>query len=291
MDCWIHIFIATSDVCEKCVPALERIWPELVPGVCVTVLSGEKPVAEVTLNRRFAGLQVHHHPGESVWHLRQRMGALLTGSQWMVFLEDHNLPLPGWLTSLVAELRHTQEEVDAVFGATCNQTSTGPWDWANYLAVQLFHWAPLTSPGVYPLPFNSAVRVARLPPLPWALGTLEQFMPALAQGGRMSAEFVVDHIQYRTFPDVLSYHFANGRASAANLRSHLRRPWRQLAGHLLHVLVVRPVQGWRLMRQHPQRHLLPSGTWWRWPLLLFAHASGAAVGFVAGSGRSMWLLE
>lgn len=297
---WLQIVIATAEAPGKCVPALERIWADWVPGVGLTVLSGEMPdAASDALCRRFPGLRIFHHAGESVWHLRQRIGGLLAGSRWLVLLEDHNLPQSGWLPGLLAELQatdqqagaHTGPRVDAIFGATCNQTSTGPWDWANYLAVLAFHWAPLDAPTVFPLAFNAAVRVSCLPAAPWALGALEQTFPRLAEQGRMSGAFVVDHIQYRVFPAVLGYHFANGRATGATLRTQLLHPWRQLAGHLLHVLVVRPWRSLLRMRQHPQGHQLPRGTAWRLPLLLAAHAGGAVVGFLAGPGQSMWLLE
>jgi hypothetical protein len=107
----------------------------------------------------------------------------------------------------------------------------------------------------------------------------------------MSEEFVVDHIQYRSFPSVLGYHFANGRATGATLRTQVGRPAGLLARHLAHVLVVRPWCSRKVMRQHPQRHQLPRGTGWRLAMLLAAHACGALVGFMAGPGQSMWQLE
>lgn len=289
---WLHIVIATAESPDKCALALTRIWPDLVPGVCLTVLSAQAQDAHSDdMCRRFPGLRIHHHEGESVWHLRQRIDELVVGSTWLVLLEDHNLPHPGWLPGLLAEVRAADPGVDAVFGATSNQTSTGPWDWANYLAVLVFHWAPLASPSVFPLAFNAAVRVTSLPLAPWTLGALEQHFTGLSSRGRMSQAFVVDHVQYRAFPSVLGYHFANGRATGATLRTQLQRPLRQLVGHLAHVVLVRPKRGWQLIRQHPQRHELPCGTWWRWRLLLLTHACGATVGFVAGAGQSMWQLE
>lgn len=289
---WLQIVIATAEAPGKCVPALERIWPNRVPGVGLTVLSGEVPdAASDALCRRFPGLRIHHHAGESVWHLRQRIGGLVAGSNWLVLLEDHNLPQPGWLPGLLAQVRQADDRVVAIFGATCNQTSTGPWDWANYLAVLAFHWAPLDAPTVFPLAFNAAVRVSCLPVAPWTLGALEQTFPRLAEQGRMSGAFVVDHIQYRAFPSVLGYHFANGRATGATLHSRGVRPVGLLVAHLLHVLAVRPWRSLRVMRRHPQGHQLPRGTGWRLAMLHAAHACGAVVGFVAGPGRSMWQLE
>lgn len=288
---WLQIFIVTAESPEKCAPALERIWPDLVPEVGVTVLSGEDRAVSDDLAIRFPGLRIDHHAGESVWHLRQRIGGLVAGSNWLVLLEDHNLPQPGWLPGLLAQVRQADDRVGAIFGATCNQTSTGPWDWANYLAVLVFHWAPLTSSLVFPLVFNAAVRVASLPAHPWVPGTLEQAMPSLAQHGHMSASFVVDHIQPRSFPSVLGYHFANGRATGATLPLRGLRPVGLLVAHLLHVLAVRPWRSLRVMRRHPQGHQLPRGTGWRLAMLHAAHACGAVVGCVAGPGRSMWQLE
>lgn len=291
-DHLLHIFIVTGDPPGKCAPALACLLPDMTAAVRITVLSGSAPDADPQPLPSFDGLSVYLYPGESVWHLRQRMAEHAQDSQWMILLEDHNLPLPGWLPQLCNVLQQTPESVDAVFGATDNLTSTGPWDWANYLAVQVFHWAPGVPDQVHPLPFNSAMRVSRLPPAPWQVGTFEAVaVGQVAQRACFSPRFPVDHIQPRTFPSVLNYHFANGQATGAHLRIHGRRPIRQTAAHLLHVLLVRPLQSARVICRHPQRQVLPAGTWWRLPLLLWAHALGAAYGFFAGPGRSMWLLE
>jgi hypothetical protein len=287
----LQVFIATAEAPEKCVPALERIWPDLRPGVSVTVLAGAAEAAAGDLARRFPGLHVRLHLGDSVWHLRRRIGELVSTSKWMVVMEDHNLPQSGWLPHLMAEVENADARVHAIFGATCNQTSIGLWDWANYLAVLVFHWAPLQSNTVYPLLFNAAVRVAHLPAAPWTLGALEHAFARLAACGQMSGNFVVDHIQYRAFPSVLGYHFANGRATGATLRTQSAQPVRQLAGHVLHLLVVRPWRSLRLIHKHALRHQLPRGTWRRLLALHLAHACGAVAGFVAGPGQSMWQLE
>lgn len=289
----LHVFIVTADAPQKCVLALENIWPDMRADVRVTLICGaDTSDADRALCQRFPGLALRHHPGDSVWHLRRHMGELTQDSDWMLLLEDHNVPLPGWLPRLRHELQTAGDGVSAIFGATDNLTSTAPWDWANYLAVQVFHWAPGVAATVHPLPFNAAMRVNRLPPTPWQLGTFEAVaVGKVAQHGRSSAAFVVDHIQPRQFPSVLSYHFANGQATGAHLRSRGQHPARQILGHSLHVLLVRPLQSAQVIRRHPQRHLLPRGTWWRLPVLLWAHALGAWVGFVAGAGKSMWLLE
>lgn len=289
----LHIFIVTADKPQKCIPALESFWPDMPPGVRVTVLSSaDVNEADADLYQRFPGLTLRHHPGDSVWHLRRHIGELTQDSRWMLLLEDHNVPLPGWLPQLQHELQQAAAGINAIFGATDNLTSTGPWDWANYLAVQVFHWAPGVSGTAHPLPFNAAMRVSQLPPAPWQLGTFEAVaVGKVAQHACCSNAFVVDHIQPRLFPSVLSYHFANGQATGAHLRSRGQQPVRQILGHSLHVLLIRPLQSAQVIRRHPQRHVLPRGTWWRLPALLFAHALGAWVGFVIGPGQSMWLLE
>ncbi len=291
----LHIFIVTADEPQKCIPALESIWPDMTPSTRVTLLSGTNANAndaDTVLRQRFPGLALHRHPGDSVWHLRQRMRDLIQNSRWMLLLEDHNLPLPGWLYGLQHELQHAKEGVSAFFGCTDNLTSTAPWDWANYLAVQVFHWVPGIPNATHPLPFNAAMRVSQLPPAPWQLGTFEALaVGQVAQHARSSTAFVVDHIQPRHFPSVLNYHFANGQATGAHIRARGEQPIRQICGHSVHVLLVRPLQSAQVILKHPQRRLLPRGTWWRLPLLLWAHALGAWLGFVVGAGRSVWLLE
>ena len=289
----LHIFIVTADSPQKCAPALESFWPDMVEGVRVTILVGQTLTsADAKFQQRFPNVTVHHHPGESVWHLRQRIGELTQDSRWMLLLEDHNVPLPGWLPSLIGELLETEEQVNAIFGSTDNLTSIEPWDWANFLAVQVFHWAPGIAETAHPLPFNAAMRVTQLPSAPWFLGTFEAVaVGQVAQRSRSSSAFVVDHIQPRSFPSVLSYHFFNGQATGAHLRSRQQKPLRCIVAHTVHVLAVRPVQSARVISRHPKRHVLPRGTWWRLPVLLGAHAIGAWVGFLAGPGQSMWQLE
>lgn len=289
----LHIFIVTAESPQKCTSALESFWQDMVEGVQVTVLAANTHAATVTAwHQRFPGLTLGHHPGESVWHLRRRIGELTQNSHWMLLLEDHNVPLSGWLPRLMDELQCTDESVSAIFGSTDNLTSTEPWDWANFLAVQVFHWAPGVVETAHPLPFNAAMRVSQLPSAPWLLGTFEAVaVGQVSYNSRSSSAFVVDHIQPRSFPSVLSYHFFNGQATGAHLRSRQTRPLRQIAAHTVHVLLVRPVRSARVISRHPKRGVLPKGTWWRLPVLLGAHAIGAWVGFVAGPGHSMWQLE
>lgn len=287
----LHVFIVSGDAPSKCAAVLRLLQPDMTPAIRITFLSGA-PAANDKAEIIFDGLSIQHHPGESIWHLRKRMVELAQDSEWMILLEDHNRPLPGWLPQLCKALQHTSPSVDALFGATDNLTSTGPWDWANYLAVQVFHWAPGIQEHAHPLPFNAAMRVSRLPPAPWEVGTFEAVAVAqVSQHAQFSPRFPVDHIQPRAFPSVLTYHFANGQATGAHLRIHSVHPVRKTAAHLIHVLWVRPLQSARILRQHPKRHLLPPGTWWRLPCLLWAHGAGTIFGFFFGAGRSMWLLE
>jgi hypothetical protein len=289
----LHVFLVTAEGPGKCAPALQRLWDEMVDGVQVSLLSGAEPNDAPPLDSdAFPGLELRHFPGESVWHLRRHIAPLLQGATWMVLLEDHNVPLPGWLPRLMAALGHINTDIQAVFGTTDNLTSTGPWDWANFLAVQVFHWAPGTANAVHVLPFNAAFRVSQLPPAPWKLGTFETVaVPSVATRSRLSADFPVDHIQYRCFPSVLGYHFANGRATGAQLREHRRRPFVVLLAHLAYVLIKRPALSALTIWRHPRSHALPAGTWWRLPVLLWAHACGAVVGWIAGAGQAMWQLE
>lgn len=289
----LHIVISTADGPEKCDRALAALLPDLGVGdVRLTLLHGGSASPDTL--RRWAGtpVELRHFPGETVWHLRRRLPELVSDCEWLLLLEDHNQPLPGWLPALREVLARTPAGTTAVLGATSNLTSTEPWSWANFLTVQCFHWTPQLSIPVRPLPFNAAFRRRLLPSGPWTLGYFEtQVMRTLMRQATGDAGFPVDHIQHRPFPGVLRYHHANGRATGAYLRQHAATPARHLGIHLLHVLLQRPWQAFQQTRHHPLAGSLPRGTRARMYALSIAHAAGAVHGFLRGEGRALELLE
>ncbi|MCM2252933.1 MAG: hypothetical protein NDJ19_11290 [Ramlibacter sp.] len=288
----VHVFIVSGDHPAKCYPALDRIAPDLGERTHVTVLSGLSHPELGELRDYGARVTFRHFPGDSVWHLRARLPPMAGSFEWILVLEDHNVPLPGWLAALQEVLGRTGEGVPIVFGATSNLTSTDAWSWANYLAVQVFHWAPEMRQPVQPLPFNAAIRSSLLPARCWELGEYETVVLArLMRDAQCSARFPVDHIQFRRFPEVLTHHWFNGRSTGAFIRTHSLSKIKALLAHVAYVLVVRPARTFAALRRHPLSGTLPAGTYLRTCILALAHGCGAVVGFLAGPGESMWRLE
>jgi hypothetical protein len=288
----LHVFIVSGDHPQKSYKALDQIAPDLNDGDHVTVLSGVNSPDLGDLREFGPRVTFRHFPGESVWHLRARLPTMAGSFDWVSILEDHNLPLPDWPSRLRRVLAQSPDDVSAVFGATSNLTSTGKWSWANYLAIQAFHWTPQMWQPAKPLPFNLAIRTRLLPTGHWKLGEYETTVIAsLMPHAVANASFPVDHIQHREFPGVLAYHWANGRATGAFMRTHAVSKTRSLLGHLAYVLVIRPTQSEAAINRHPLRVTLPAGTFARTYVLALAHACGAAFGFFAGPGDSPWRLE
>lgn len=288
----LHVFIVSGDHPQKCYRALDQIAPYLNISDHVTVLSGANVRDLGDLREYGPHVTFRHFPGDSVRHLRARLPTMAGSFEWVSILEDHNLPLPSWLPQLRQVLVQTPDNVSAVFGATSNLTSTSKWSWANYLAVQVFHWAPQMHQPVKPLPFNSAIRRRLLPEDRWELGEYETTVIAsLMPDAVGNASFPVDHIQYREFPTVLAYHWFNGRSTGAFIRTHAASKTISLLGHLVYVLVIRPAQTRVALKGHPLVATLPAGTYARTYVLALTHACGAAFGFLAGPGGSLWRLE
>ena len=106
-----------------------------------------------------------------------------------------------------------------------------------------------------------------------------------------NASFPVDHIQSRELPSVLGYHWSNGRATGAFIRSHAPAKTRRLLGHLAYVLMTRPAQTKAALKRHPLKLTLPAGTYARTCILAAMHACGVAFGFLAGPGKAPWRSE
>ena len=92
----LHVFIVSAEHPRRCYGALDQLVPDLNYGDQVTVLSGVDS-AELGELRDFGSqVTVLHFPGDSVWHLRARLPPMAGSVEWVLVLEDHNVPLPGW---------------------------------------------------------------------------------------------------------------------------------------------------------------------------------------------------
>ena len=284
-----HMILFTGDPLKKIEPVLRKLRREDARDIRVTVVSGRSADAD---DSNPHNVEVIRFPGESTLHLRTRIPVFAGQAEWVILLEDHNHLDDNWLRNLRCALKEAPAHVGAVAGGADNRTSTDPWSWANFLVVLGFYWAPCSRPPAEPLFFNVAYRRDVFPPHTYGLGEFEmETTEALMSHETSAMPFPVDHVQFRSFPNVFYYHWCNGRMTGAMMRhnkpdgyAHVVRHAKWVAGGRMRLLE-------DIIRTHPKSGLLPAGTIARVRLLAFCHAMGALVGGLIGYGRAPWALE
>lgn len=285
-----QVFVVSQEPVSK----VQRLTEELARApsrdFLMDVLTGAQAAGDATIpDERVA---VWHFPGESVFHLRSRIPTLAGDADWIVILEDHNLIYPGWPDDVTDALRGADPATSMLIGAATNQRSTDAWSWANFLSVLGFHWAPCIQTPLEPLSFNVAIRRDALPKGRFELGAYEAlFVPRLMPGARPAPGFPVDHVQFRRFPEVIYYHWCNGRVTGAFMRQFADAGFGKVWSHAKNTSFQRQKRLRRVIRSHPGNHELPRYTCARLQLLAFAHSLGALHGGVRGTGRAPWALE
>jgi hypothetical protein len=182
-----------------------------------------------------------------------------------------------------------------IVGAATNERSTDAWSAANFLSVLGFHWAPVIPRPVEPLGFNVAIRRKLLGHDRLQLGQYEmQLVPRAMEAVEADASFPVDHVQYRRFPQVLYYHWCNGRVTGSFMRKYDPAGFRKAWDHAANTCLGRQRRQRRLravLRAHPLRHTLVRGTFLRLQLLAITHSLGSLWGGIFEEGRAPWELE
>ena len=179
-----------------------------------------------------------------------------------------------------------------VVGAATNTRSTDKWSWANFLCVLGFHWAPEIQTPLEPLAFNVALKRAVLGRDRLALGQYEsEIVPLAMKAARADPGFSVDHMQFRKLPEVVYYHWCNGRVTGAGMREFTARGMNQVYDHARDTCFLCQRLLREVLRHHPLKSELPRGTTVRIQLLAAAHSLGALYGGRFGAGRAPWALE
>jgi len=285
-----EVFIVTAEAIDKVLTvacALERSDADFFG---TNVLSGAPDMGD----RSAIGESVRmlHYPGESVFHLRSRIPALAGECEWVVILEDHNLIDDSWVANIRSALDRCGPDVSMLVGAATNERSTDAWSWANFISVLGFHWAPVIQKPLEPLGFNVAIRRSLLGRERLAVSQYEsEIVPKAMKTARADAEFPVDHMQFRRFPEVLYYHWCNGRATGAGMRDFTAKGLQHVRDHARNTSFIHQKRLRAVLRKHPLRDRLPRGTRVRMQVLALAHSLGALYGGRFGPGRSWFALE
>lgn len=285
-----EVFIVTAEPVEKVLPVARVLGKSRLETFSTHVLSGAEEIGD--LSKICETVNVSHFPGESVFHLRSRIPALAGNCEWVVILEDHNLIEESWPKHIQAALERCEPGVTALIGTATNTRSTDKWSWANFLCVLGFHWSPEIRVPLEPLGFNVALRRSLLGREGLALGQYEyEIVPKAMQAARPDPSFPVDHMQFRRFPEVVYYHWCNGRVTGAGMREFMSGGKRHVYKHARNTTFLRQRILRKVVRSHPLRADLPGGTCLRTQLLAIAHSLGAIYGGWFGVGRAPWALE
>lgn len=282
--------IYTTEEPEKTYGVISVLAPHLGSGVRIAVL--HSVACRHALKDFGPQVQFHHIPNEPAIGLRGQMPAYAGDVEWVCILEDHVHVDASWLDGLLTELRAMPDDVTSVIGSACNLTSLEPWSWANFLNVQVFHWTPSLVEPLQPLGFNMAFRRRLLPAHALEHGEFElTCVQDCMANPRGSTRFPANHVQQRFLPQVLYYHYANGRVTGAAMRKHHSNGLLHVFRHAIHNAGRRRRTVDRLIREHELYPDLPYGTRWRVGVLALCHSIGAVMGGSAGAGRTPWALE
>ncbi len=125
----LHIVIVSGEGWSKASTGLETLAPQLGRRLFLTLLCGEE---DTRLLPDYPGTEVLTFPGESVFQLRARLPTILRESVWVSVLEDHVVPMEGWLAAVQRTIAEASPDTMAFTGVVANETSTSPWGWANF---------------------------------------------------------------------------------------------------------------------------------------------------------------
>lgn len=201
-------------------------------------------------------------------------------NDWIVLIEDHGRPLPGFLEGYRDAIRDNPE-IDLFSGALENVTSTSAWGFANFLMGAHTYWPSARSQPKHASNANLCVRSNAILPREMACdgGVLYLTLQRLIRAGRyMHCEnAVVDHVLPLTREEAAAFQFQCAacstrvrRETVAN-RSPIIQILRSCVG-VLHHGAVKPVRVLLQVRRTKQFGLVMFG---RLALLGFFFGLGA----------------
>ncbi|MCZ7658966.1 MAG: alpha/beta fold hydrolase [Xanthobacteraceae bacterium] len=252
----------------------------------ILVVTRQDHVAEVPY-RGEGWLRVVGVPEASVFALRAS-APKHARNDWIVLLEEHSLVTAATLEAARSIIRE-RRDVDLIMFLGRNLTSTGPWEWANFLHTFALVWAPIEGPPAFsPAPAAIVRRsvIGELREGGWEF----ELIPRLFASGRVAFgnEIYIDHVRPLAGAECLVLNFHNARA-CAGLSRRLGRPTRAILYEGWHVFAERPQQLTRALA--PRLRELPAGTPWRLRAVGFAHLLGCLAGALFGPGRSTHAID
>ena len=282
----LQIVIISGEGWRKTLPAVQRLWPQLGPRQWLSVLCGEDDREAFP---HFAATELRVFPGESVFQLRARLPTILREAAWVAILEDHTVPMPGWLDGVVHALEKAKLDTVAFTGTAANETSTSPWSWANFLFNFWSHWHPSAAAELTGTVATTIFRRDLVGSRPLKIYQFEEFI--LGQRGPVINDFPVNHIQVTTWWEATSHVFDNGRVAGSAIRRNSLSPSRTLGSGVRWVLGGRSKEIAMVLRDHPRFPELPPGTLARIRWIAWCHSAGAIFGALFGGGRAHKRLE
>lgn len=288
-DASISFIVTTENTASQCGRILDVLKSAKTDNDEVVVVTSTSGANEPALAER-SGFRVVAIPDASVFTLRANVPAVAR-NEWVVMLEEHAMVTPATLDAIRRIIRE-RPDVDLIQFVGKNLTSTGPWDWANFLLTFAFLWAPVSSPPTFsPVTAVTVRRSALRTEAPLRDGEWElRTIPGLFASGRTawSNDIFIDHVKFLSMTSGLAIAFHNARAGAGLSRS-FGRPRKEIFAEGWYVLTQRPGQ---TAKQCAARwHELPTGVKWRLHAFGLMHLIGNAWGAFFGPGRSPHRLD
>ena len=282
----LHIVIVSGNGWRKPLPVARDLAPQLGDRLWLSVLCGE---AENEAQPQFPRTDFHVFPGESVFQLRARLPTILREAAWVAVLEDHAMPMPGWVDGATRAIQNVPQDTLSFTGSAANETSTRPWSWASFLFNFWQHWHPSAASRLQGTVGTTVFRRDLVGSRPLRIHEFEELI--LGRRGPVVNGFPVNHIQVTTWWVATARVFDNGRVAGSAIRRNSLSPSRTLKDAVRWAVGGRNREIALTLRDHPRAAELPSGTMWRVRWIALCHSAGAIFGALVGSGRAQKRLE
>jgi hypothetical protein len=229
--------------------------------------------------------------GASVFGLR-KLGMRQARGEIIAITEDHCRVTSDWCEQII--LAHKDyPDAAAIGGAVDNGATTSLIDWANFFLV----FAPFVSPirngpsERICLQANISYKRRVVDRIASQLGVMEMlFIRQLRNEGEVliaDDRLLVSHVQSHGFWGTFAAHFHNGRSIAGFRLEHLGSMERML--RLGSTAILPPYLLWSTLRALVSKRQFLGQVFASLPLLallVWCHAAGEFVGYIAGPGRS-----
>jgi hypothetical protein len=226
--------------------------------------------------------------GESAFHMRCLL-SVMADRDITVLFEDHAIPGPRFISE-VRRLLAADPEVFAVKVLGRNDTSIGPWSWANFLMTFCECLHPAEAMPEAMLSTSAAVRTAALSSAPRTFGAWEtRIMPGFNRERRALAysnDVWIDHVDHCDMKLAVIGNFYNQRAIAALRIAQGHRRGKHTVRAIKDLALRRPSQIARALAGRDEYRYFTANRW-KVILICWASALGAIAGTWFGAGASM----